>query len=59
MSTRKKKIEPCEVGTLTHQREWYPNGPRLAGLVENYKHMWKNMAKRCLNCGKTRKGVGY
>jgi len=56
MST-KKKIEPCEVGTLIHQREWYPKGPPLAGLVENNKHHWKENI--CLNCGKTRKEVGY
>ena len=51
------KIEPCKVGTLIHQRAWYPNGPRLAGLIENNKHLW--FENECLNCGKTRKEVGY
>ena len=57
MSTRKRKIKPCEVGTLINVREWYPSGPRLAGLVANYKHLWEKGI--CLNCGKTRLEVGY
>lgn len=51
------RIEPCEVGTLIRQRAWYPNGPRIAGLVANYKHSWKGNI--CVNCGKTKREVGY
>ena len=48
------KIKPCNVGTPIQAREYYPNGPRIARIIYNYKHRWIriNGEKTCLNCGK-------
>lgn len=54
---RSMGIKKCEVGTIVQAREWYPNGPYVAGIMYNYRHAWKVIdgKKVCINCDKTPK----
>ncbi len=45
-------ISKCPIGTPIQGRAWYPNGPRIAQTLFNFKHQWVivNGIKKCLSC---------